>query len=83
MVDLILGPLGGIIAGIGAALLAWVLGRQAGKSGERERRAGPDAQDYQDGRTKIDAMDLGHGATDGERIGRLHDIADRRRAGRD
>jgi hypothetical protein len=83
MLDAILGPLGGILAGVAAAVLAWVLGRQQGKSGERERRAGQDAKDYHDGRKKIDAMDLGHGATDIERINRLRDIADRRGAGRD
>ena len=78
MIDLILGPLGGIFAGAVAALLAWVLGRHTGKSGERERRAGQDAKDYQDGRTKIDALDLGHGATDSERIDRLKEISSRR-----
>lgn len=72
------GPLGGLLAGIVAVLGALLWGRRQGAKGERERRAGQDAQDYRDTRKEIDNADLGHGATDQQRIDRLREIAGRR-----
>ena len=39
------------------------------------------SKDYMNKRKEIDNADLGIGATDAERIKRLHDIADRQRGG--
>ena len=78
LLNIITGPLGGLLAGIVAVAGAVLLGRRQGARGERERRAGQDAQDYRDTRKEIDNADLGHGATDSERIDRLREIAGRR-----
>jgi hypothetical protein len=79
VIDALLGPIGGLVAGIAAILGALILGRWQGASGERERRSGQDARDYRDERQKIDTQDLGIGASDSERVDRLRDIAKRRR----
>jgi hypothetical protein len=79
VIDALLGPIGGLVAGIAAILGALILGRWQGAAGERERRSGQDARDYRDERQKIDAQDLGIGASDSELAKRLRDIADRRR----
>jgi len=81
--DLILGPLGAIIGGVALAVLAWVTGRQQGKRTAQDKRAAADAKAYRDKRKEIDNADLGHGATDAERIKRLQSIADRAGAGSD
>ena len=82
MLDAILGtitgPLGGLLAGIVAVVGAFLWGQRKGTTGERTRRAGQDAQDYRDTRKEIDNADLGHGATDQQRIDRLREIANRR-----
>ena len=82
MLDAILGtitgPLGGLLAGIVAVVGALIWGRRQGRQGEAQRRAGQDARDYRETRKEIDNADLGHGATDQQRIDRLREIADRR-----
>jgi len=79
LIDALLGSIGGLLAGVVAVVGALILGRWQGASGERERRSGQDARDYRDERQKIDAEDLGIGASDSELAKRLRDIADRRR----
>ena len=81
LLGIILGPLGAIIGGVALAVLAWVTGRQQGKRNERDKRTAEDAKAYQDKRKEIDNADLGHGATDAERIKRLQSIADRAGSG--
>ena len=78
LIDALLGPLGGLLAGVIAALAAWAFGRSQGASGAREKRAAQDARDYQNERREIDSEDLGIGASDTERVDRLRDIAKRR-----
>ena len=78
LIDALLGPLGGLLAGLVAVAGALLWGRRQGAKGERERRAGQDAADYRKERQVIDESDLGHGATDSERISRLREIAGRR-----
>ena len=69
MIDL-LGAIGALIAAIGAA---WFLGRRSGAA-KKDAKHGAD---YIAERKRQDGLDVGHGATDGERIKRLRDIADR------
>ena len=78
LLGMLWGPIGGALAGIVAVLGAVLLGRRQGAKGERERRAGQDAREYRETRKEIDNADLGHGATDSERIDRLREIAGRR-----
>ena len=78
MLETLLGPLGGLLAGVVAVLAALILGRRQGASGAREKRAGQDARVYQDERREIDGEGLGIGATDAERQRMLLDIAKRR-----
>ena len=78
LIAALVGPLGGLLAGIVAVLGAFLWGQRKGTTGERERRAGQDARDYRDTRKEIDNADLGHGATDSDRINRLREIAGRR-----
>jgi Flp pilus assembly protein TadB len=70
-----------ILAGAGALALSVLFGlwqRGAGKRQERADRAARDATDYRNTRKEIDNADLGHGATDAERVKRLREIADKR-----
>ena len=83
MIDALLGPLGGVVAGIGAVLAALLWGRRQGKTQERERRAGQDAQDYRNERQAIDETDIGLGASDADRVRMFTDIANRRGRGKD
>jgi hypothetical protein len=83
MLDALLGPLGAALGGILAVAAAWLIGKHKGVTGERERRAGQDAADYVNERQAIDETDLGHGASDAERIRMLSDIADRHKRGED
>ena len=62
--------IGAIIVAIGAA---WFFGRRSGAS-KRDAKHGAD---YIAERKRQDEMDVGHGASDAERIKRLHDIANR------
>ena len=62
--------IGAVIAAIGAA---WVFGRRSGAA-KRDAKHGAD---YIAERKRQDEMDVGHGASDAERIKRLHDIANR------
>lgn len=64
-----------LIAAIGGA---FVLGRWRGGRKAKQDRAQRDARDYRDTRKEIDNADLGHGATDDERVERLREIAERR-----
>ena len=82
MIDLLLGDLWPYIAGAGAALAALGMAWWRGRKGERDRRAAADAKAYQDTRREIDNADLGHGASDAERIKRLRDISDRGGSGK-
>ena len=65
-----------IVAAIGAA---WFFGRRSGAA----KRDAEHGKDYIDERKRQDGLDVGHGASDAERIKRLHDIADRNRGGED
>jgi hypothetical protein len=78
LIDALLGPLGGLLAGVVAVVGALILGRWQGASSAREKRAGQDARDYQNERREIDNQDLGIGASDAERQRMLSDIAKRR-----
>ena len=78
LLNIITGPLGGLLAGIVAVLGAVLLGRRQGRQNEAQRRAGQDAREYRETRKEIDNADLGNGATDSERIDRLREIAGRR-----
>ena len=79
MIDLILGPLGGILAGIGAALLAWVVGRWQGARAENDKHVRKDYENADKIRNAADraraADDAGNvDAVDGlRRSGRLRD----------
>ena len=76
-----MGTLEAIGAGLAAAgaLAVWIWrALRKAKAQERERRAGQDARDYRETRKEIDNADLGHGATDQQRIDRLREIAGRR-----
>jgi len=59
-----------IVAAIGAA---WFLGRRSGAA----KRDAEHGEDYIEERNRQDGLDVGHGASDAERIKRLHDIANR------
>ena len=61
-----------ILTGLGAVAL-WAFRRGAAK---RDAKHGAD---YIAERKRQDEMDVGHGASDAERIKRLHDIANRNR----
>lgn len=64
----------GVTALVGTILAAtW-----RGAKKERDRREAQDARDYRRERREIDNADLGHGATDQQRIDRLREIAERR-----
>lgn len=66
--------LGGIGAAVVAVWAAWQRGRATGKREEAHRKV----SDYLKERKRIDEVDLGVGATDGDRVERLRDIAKRR-----
>jgi hypothetical protein len=77
-----LGDIQSTIIALGAALAALVVSllamRRKGRTDERARRSAQDAADYSKTRKDIDNADLGHGATDADRIRRLQSIADKR-----
>ena len=80
MIDLILTIIPGEwLAGLGARLAAflgvWVTGRRSGAV--RSEKRGLRAEDAKHDR--INEADTGIGATDGERIGRLREFADKNR----
>lgn len=72
------GPLGGIIAGGAALVIALLFGRWQGRKRAQDRQERRQARDYRKTRKEIDNADLGIGSTDADRIDRLHDIARRR-----
>ena len=57
------------------AVLGAVYGK--GRSDARKTRAAADDREYRDERKRQDDLDVGHGATDLERIRLLKDIANR------
>ena len=65
LIAALVGPLGGLLAGIVAVLGAFMWGQRRGKTGERERRAGQDAQDYRDTRRRMDDAAGGTSDDDG------------------
>jgi hypothetical protein len=81
MIDLLLGPLGSILAVLGAAVLAFLYGRWDGSTSTRERINANADRAYRETRLDIDKTDLGLGSTDDERIKRLLAIADRNSSG--
>ena len=81
--DLILGPLGAIIAAAVGIVGLWFTAQRSATVKAEDKRAAADAKAYQDKRREIDNADLGHGATDLERIQRLLDIEHRKGAGSD
>ena len=83
LLNIITGPLGGLLAGIVAVAGAVLLGRRQGRQNEAQRRAGQDAQDYRNERQAIDETDIGLGASDADRVRMLNDIADRRKRSQD
>ena len=68
-----MGMIEAIGAIIAAVVAAWFFGRRSGAA-KRDAKHG---KDYIAERKRQDEMDVGHGATDNERIKRLHDIANR------
>ena len=54
VLGLITGPLGALLAGIVAVLVAWATGRRSGATVERQKREAQDAKDYQATRGRID-----------------------------
>jgi len=81
--DLIIGPLGAIIAAVVGIGGLWFTAWRGATAKAQDKRAAEDAKAYQDKRKEIDNADLGHGATDAERIKRLQSIADRAGGGSD
>ena len=55
MLDLILGPFGGILAGAVAAVVAWVVGRQQGARAEHDKQVRRDYEQADKIRDKADA----------------------------
>ena len=82
LIQAIWGPLGGVAAGVGAVVVALVLGRWQGGRDATAKRDAQDGKDYIKERRRQDEIDVGHGASDAERIKRLHEIANRRGAGK-
>ena len=82
MIDALLGPLGGILGGVVALVVALVFGRYTGSRDADRKRDAQDARDYIAERKRQDEIDVGHGATDADRIKRLHEIANRNGAGK-
>ena len=74
ILDLIFGPIGGAVAVLATALVSWLVGRSNGIN-TVERKLD---KAYRAERKEIDHEDLGLGATDAQRAGRLRDIADKR-----
>jgi hypothetical protein len=86
MFDLLLGPLGGVLAAAMGFLGLWVKSRLDQAQGAADATAKRDAQsaaEYIAERKRQDEVDVGHGATDAERIGLLEAIRDRKRTGKD
>ena len=81
LLQVILGPLGGILAGLGAVVAALALGRWQGASKANQDRASKDAKDYKNERQEIDDDLRGIGGDDDARRRQLHDIAKRRGSG--
>ena len=77
IIGALIGPIGGILAGLGALIAALALGRYTGGRDARAKRDVQDGKDYIAERRRQDELDVGHGATDADRIKRLRAIADR------
>ena len=83
LIQAIWGPLGGIIAGVGAVVVALVLGRWQGGRDATAKRDAQDGKDYIKERGKIDDEISGIGGSDSDTVKRLRGIANRRGAGKD
>ena len=77
IISAISGPLGGIVAGLGALIAALAYGRWTGGKQAQAKRDAQDGKDYIAERRRQDELDVGHGATDDERIKHLQSIANR------
>ena len=77
IISSISGPLGGIVAGLGALIAALAYGRWTGGKQARAKREAQDGKDYIAERRRQDGKDVGLGATDDERIRMLERIRDR------
>jgi hypothetical protein len=77
MVELLIGPLGGTLAIISAAVLAFFYGRWDGSTTTRNKINADADRAYRETRLDIDKTDLGFGSTDDERVKRLLEIASR------
>ena len=76
------GPLGGVLGGLGALVVALVLGRWQGGKQAQAKRDAQDGKDYIAERRRQDGKDVGLGATDDERLRMLKRIRDRNGAGK-
>ena len=79
LLEVLLGPLGWVLGAVVAASGLWL----GGKAKQRRERAAEDAREYRDERKEIDDEESGIGATDGERVKQLREIANRRGRGKD
>lgn len=82
MFDTILTIAGLIGVGLFAAIGAHWTGKRKGAADANARRDAQNAAQYIEERKRQDEMDIGLGATDPERISRLHEIANRGSAGK-
>ena len=54
LLDALIGPLGGLLAGIVAVAVAWLTGRRKGAADATQKREAQDARDYRETRERID-----------------------------
>ena len=78
----LIGPVGGILASIGAIIAALFLGRYTGGRDARAKRDAQDGKDYIRERSKIDDEVSGIGGSDSDTVKRLRAI-ERKRTGKD
>ena len=83
IIGALIGPIGGILAGLGALIAALALGRYTGGRDARAKRRADDAESYIKERGKIDDEVSGIGGNDADNIKRLRGIANRRGTGKD
>jgi hypothetical protein len=71
MLDLILGPLGGILAAVASGVIAWAVGRWQGARAEHDRQV---KKDYQNADKIRNAADRARAADDAgaDPLGELH-----------
>lgn len=73
ILDLIMGPLGAILAGIATVAAAYFSGRSAGKNKAAREKLEKELERHD----RITDADIGIGASDAERRKRLHDMGDK------